>query len=247
MPVFAAIPAIIGAAGAATSIVGGIKANNRAKEQNQILQQQTNQQQQLIDEQVKGAEQARTYSKDFMDSAKTNLGQSNDYWQKIFGGDRASINELLAPEMNNYLSQTNAVERALNIFGNRGNVGDRLISSQFTKAANLAGARLNLKNQSVGQIQNLGQIFGNLGLSTAASAAGQTSNASAALANNQNITLQRSMNYQQQAAGFGQNLGALLGAFNWQAKSVGDFFGMGKNQRVNTSDNLLMGMLGAGG
>lgn len=244
MPVFAAIPAIIGGVSA---IVGAKKASNNAKQQNAILQQQTNQQQQLIDEQVKGAEQARGYSREFFDSAKTNLNQSNDYWQKIFGGDRNKINELLAPEMNQYLSSANSVEKALNIFGNRGNVGDRLIGSEFTKAANLAGARLNLKNQSVGQIQNLGQIFGNLGLSTGASAAGQTANASAALGGQQNITLTRLQGYQNQAAGFGQNIGQLLGAFNWQAKSVGDFFGAGKGQQSgNMSMSMFNSLFGGG-
>lgn len=236
--------AIAAIAGAASSGIGAIKASKNAKKQNQILEQQTAQQQTLIDEQKKGAELARGYAQDFMPKAKENLTTASDFWKTIFGGDRGKINELLAPEINNYLSNTDAVEKAMNIFGNRGNVGDRLIGSQFTKAATLAGARLNLKRESVGKVQDLGSLFANLGLSSLASASGQTSAASAALQGQQNISFQRAQNYEQQAAGFGQNLGALLGGMNWQAKSVSDFFGMGKGQRVNTNDKTLMGMLG---
>lgn len=243
MPVIA----IAAIAGAAFSGVSAINNARNAKKQNQILEQQTAQQQTLIDEQKKGAELARGYANDFLPVAKKNLLQVDDYWQKIFGGDKNKINELLAPEMNSYLQSTNAVEKALNIFGNRGNVGDRLIGSEFTKAANLAGARLNLKNQSAGQIQNIGSQLANLGLSSLASASGQTSAASAALSGQQNITIQRAQNYSNAAAAAGQNIGTLLGSMNWQAKSVGDFFGMGKGQKSGGWDATLYGMMGANG
>lgn len=235
------IIAIAAIAGAVTSGVSAIKANSNAKKQNQILEQQTAQQQTLIDEQKKGAELARGYANDFLPEAKKNLMQSSNYWQQIFGGDRTKINELLAPEMNSYLQGANSIEKTLNIFGNRGNVGDRLIGSEFTKAANLAGARLNLKNQSIGQIQNVGSLMANLGLSSLASASGQTSSASAALAGQQNITLQRAQGYSNQAASAGANIGQLLGAFNWQSKSVGDFFGMGKGQSGMPKSASMMG------
>ena len=236
MPIVAAIPAIIGGV---TSVVGSVKASKNAKKQTDILQQQTNQQQTLIDQQKKGSELAYSYANEFLPKAKQNLGLVNDYWKKIFSGSRNEVNEALAPEINSYLQNSASVEKNLMNFGNRGNVGDRLIGAEFTKARDLAGARLGLKNQSIGKIQDIGSLLSQLGLNSLASASGQSSNASAILSGQQGITLQQLAGAQQQSAGFGAGLGQLLGAFNWKASSVSDFFGMGKGQ---SSSNMSMDM-----
>lgn len=244
MPVFAAIPAIIGAVSGVAGVVGGVKASKNASKQTDILQQQVSQQQQLIDEQKLGAQQARQYANDFMPMAKKNLTQVNDYWLKMFGGDRNAINEALAPEMNNYLAGTANAERNLAQFANRGNIGDRLIGLNFTKAANLAGARVNQKNASVGKLQDIGTLFGNLGLSSLASASGQTTSAMQGIQGNQQVTMGLLNRADQQSSSMGASLGQLVNAFNWKASSLGEFFGMPKSSgNMSMSDfNSISGM-----
>ena len=230
------IPAIVAGV---SGIIGAVSAKKNANKQTKILQQQTDQQQTLIDAQKRGSDLAYSYANEFLPKAKANLGQVNDYWQKIFSGSRNDVNEALAPEINSYLQGTGAMEKNLNTFGARGNVGDRLIGAEFTKARDLAGARLGLKNTSVGKIQDIGSLMSQLGLNSLASASGQAGNASAALSGQQGITLQQLTGAQQQSAGFGAGLGQLLGAFNWKSNSVSDFFGLGKGQSKKASDSWL--------
>lgn len=222
MPVLPFIPAIIGGVSA---IAGGISAKKQADTQKAALAEQQRQQQQLIDQQVLNAKEGRAINDFYSPMAKSNLTNVNDYWQKMFSGNRNTVNEALAPQINSYLSSTGNVEKNLSMFANRGNVGDRLIGSQFMKAANLGGARLAQQNTAATNIKDLGSLFASLGLSGLGQSSQATSSASNILGGQQGITLGLLQQANQRSDNIGAGIGTLINSFNWKAGSLAGVFG----------------------
>lgn len=227
MPVLPFIPAIVGGVSA---IAGGIQAHSNANAQKKALEAQQQQQQQLINEQVTNSRMGRELSDFYSPLGKSNLTSVSNYWNKMFSGNRNAINEALAPQINNYLSSTASAERNLSTFANRGNVGDRMIGLQFTKAANLGGARLAQQNTAASNIKDLGSLFAQLGLSGLGQSTQGLSSASSGLAGQQNITLSLLNQANQQSSNIGSGIATLLNAFNWKAGSLAGVFGGGRSQ-----------------
>lgn len=221
MPI-AAIGAIVGAG---SSLFGAISANKKA---NQALDEQKRLNDAnigLINQQKESSAFALQNAKQFLPQATGYLDTVGNVYKKIFSGNRDSVNQQLAPDINSYLSNMSSADRNLRIFSGRGAIGDRLINSDFTKSANLANMRLGARQQAGGVLQNLGSIYGQLGLNSLAIGGNQAASASAALTSLSNQAFQSYLYNDQKGSQFGSNLSTLLGSFNWKAKSIKDFFG----------------------
>lgn len=235
MPAIPIIGAIAAATSAGAGVIGAVNANRNAKKQLSIEEQLANSQKELIAQQKKGAELAYGQAQQFLPKGAEYLDLVGTNWKKIFSGNRDAVNATLAPDVNNYLGSMAGTNRNLNLFAGRGAVGDRLIS-QMTQSNNyLSNLRFGARNSAATNLQNLGSIFNNAGLNALSISSGQAANASATLLGQQQIALGQAANYQNQAGQMGASLGTLLNAFNWKAKNVGDFFGLGGGMAATTS------------
>lgn len=222
MPVLPFVPLIVGGV---TSVAGAISNKKAQNKQQQIQEQAISKQNELIDQQKEGSKLAYDYAKQFFPRVNEFLNPVAQRAKNIFTGDAQAINEEIAPEANAFLTNVSNQEKDLTTFSSRGTVGTKLIDSFFRKSAELANMRSTARTNAGTTMQNLGSIFANLASANLANASGSAASASNQLLGQQQLASQNLQSLRSEGTSIGKSIGQLIGLFNWQAKSVGDFFG----------------------
>jgi hypothetical protein len=156
MPIAAAIPAIIGAAGA---IGGGLLANRKSSQEKEALSAQSD----LAKTESEAQKFGTSSAQQLLPQATASLGATERYYAPLLSGNRQSMLEAVAPEANTIISQYDTAKRAAAEFAPRG--GGRtttLAELPFSES----GAITNLLNQvrpnAAGATADIGKTYGAL-------------------------------------------------------------------------------------
>lgn len=174
MPAF--IPAIIGAAG---SIVGGVAASRKSKEEKNALNTQSEVAKFGLDTQKRD-----------IPKAEANLDLVQKFWQGILGGG-TEAQAAIAPEKNQILSQFDTGKRAIAEKGARGG-GTTAASgeAEFGAAGQLMNLLFGARTEAGNQLKDVASILGSLGTQGGAQASSSASNILGYSANRRSQDLQ---------------------------------------------------------
>ncbi len=144
------------------------------------------------------------WAEDLYGGGTSNLGQATDFYGKLLSGNRASMMEVLAPEVKTIRNQTESLARAGQMFGPRGG-GRAAVAAEtpYNMAASIQSLLQAVRPQAASQMSQIG--LQKLGLSQQ-----QLANLLWAAFQMRGQDLQESGQIQNTLGGLGKSLGGLL-------------------------------------
>lgn len=148
------IPAIQAAYGMYQGQKAGQKADQSAKAQ-----------QGLIDQQIQQLKMLMPYQRTWLGSGAEDIARVNDYWRTLASGNVQARNQALSPEMSQIDRGYANQRQTQSEWAPRGSgLMDRLADDQFKQKL---GLQINARPMAMGQLGNLGLQQANLGLGSA--------------------------------------------------------------------------------